>query len=41
MLANVDDSEHFAEFVQRTQQHDQYRNTSFTDTFPEMAKYFS
>lgn len=41
LLANVDDSQHFAEFVQRTQQHDQYRNTSFADTFPEMAKYFS
>jgi len=34
-----DDSNMFKQFQQRLHQHDQYRNTNFADTFPELASY--
>lgn len=39
LLLNSDDSEHFDQFLQRTQQHDQYRNLDFAVTFPELKEY--
>ena len=39
MIDQSDDSQLFEQFQQRLHQHDQYRNTNFADTFPEMAQY--
>lgn len=39
MLLKSDDSEYYDQFLQRTQQHDQYRNLDFKTTFPELTKY--
>jgi MoaA/NifB/PqqE/SkfB family radical SAM enzyme len=39
LIANTNDSEHFDQFCNRLQQHDQYRGTDFKTTFPELANY--
>jgi MoaA/NifB/PqqE/SkfB family radical SAM enzyme len=39
LLLASDDHQHFDQFRQRVQQHDQYRNTNFKHTFPELAQY--
>jgi MoaA/NifB/PqqE/SkfB family radical SAM enzyme len=39
MIEQIDDSNQFEEFLIRTKQHDQYRNLSFAQTFPEMAQW--
>jgi sulfatase maturation enzyme AslB (radical SAM superfamily) len=39
LLLASDDHQHFDQFKQRLQQHDQYRNTDFKQTFPELAPY--
>lgn len=39
VVATTDHSEYFEEFVQRTHQHDQYRNLKFATTFGELADY--
>jgi MoaA/NifB/PqqE/SkfB family radical SAM enzyme len=39
LMLNTDDSEFFNEFKLRLYKHDNYRKTSFSSTFPELAKY--
>ena len=39
LMQNTDDSNLFTEFQKYVQQHDQYRNTNFATTFPELAPY--
>jgi MoaA/NifB/PqqE/SkfB family radical SAM enzyme len=39
LMSQNDDSDLFGQFQQRLHQHDQYRNTNFAKTFPEMAHY--
>jgi MoaA/NifB/PqqE/SkfB family radical SAM enzyme len=39
LLIQNDDSNMFDQFCQRVHQHDQYRNTNFAKTFPELAPY--
>ena len=39
LMQTTDDSNLFTEFKQYVQQHDQYRNTNFAKTFPELAPY--
>ena len=39
LMQNTDDSNLFTQFQQYVQQHDQYRNTNFSNTFPELASY--
>ena len=39
LIDQNDDSMMFEQFQQRLHQHDQYRNTNFADTFPELAQY--
>lgn len=39
LINNADHSDLFDTFRQRCQQHDQYRNTNFASTFPELAPY--
>jgi hypothetical protein len=39
LIEQNDDSILFKQFQQRLHQHDQYRNTNFANTFPEMAQY--
>lgn len=39
LMQNTDDSNLFTQFQQYIQQHDQYRNTNFTNTFPDLASY--
>lgn len=40
LLLDSDDSEHFDQFQQRTQQHDQYRNLDFEATFLELKNIY-
>jgi len=39
LMLNTDDSEFFNEFKLQLSKHDNYRKTSFSSTFPELAKY--
>jgi MoaA/NifB/PqqE/SkfB family radical SAM enzyme len=39
LMEQNDDSNMFEQFQQRLHQHDQYRNTTFASTFPELAPY--
>ena len=39
LVETTDDSQHHAEFCSRLRQHDQYRGTDFTMTFPELGQY--
>lgn len=39
MLESTDDSDQFAVFKRRVIEHDQYRGTSFDNTFPELSEY--
>jgi hypothetical protein len=39
LMQNTDDSELFTQFQKYVYQHDQYRNTNFANTFPELAPY--
>jgi sulfatase maturation enzyme AslB (radical SAM superfamily) len=39
LMQNSDDSNLFTQFQQYVHQHDQYRNTDFSKTFPELAPY--
>jgi organic radical activating enzyme len=39
LIANTDDSQHFALFRERLAWHDRYRGLDFAQTFPEMARY--
>jgi hypothetical protein len=38
-IINNRDADQFDEFCKRLHQHDQYRNTDFKTTFPELALY--
>jgi radical SAM protein with 4Fe4S-binding SPASM domain len=38
ILKTEDDSAYFEMFMTRTQQHDEYRNTDFSTTFPELTR---
>lgn len=37
-VENTDDSEYFSMFLEKTQEHDNYRGTDFQETFPELAE---
>lgn len=39
LLMNQDDSQHYPEFVEKTNWHDQYRGLNFKETFPELAHF--
>ena len=39
LIEQNDDSTMFEQFQKRLHQHDQYRNTNFASTFPELAQY--
>jgi hypothetical protein len=39
LMQNTDDSNLFDQFKQFVQQHDQYRNLNFKNTFPDLAQY--
>ena len=39
LIEQNDDSMMFEQFQKRLHQHDQYRNTNFANTFPELALY--
>jgi hypothetical protein len=39
LLDNTDDNTLFVQFQKRLHQHDNYRNTNFANTFPELAPY--
>ena len=39
LVTNENDSKHFETFCTKMQQHDQYRELDFNNTFPELSKY--